>query len=102
MSSGRLAELVFCRMNMKLVPNDLLPECDATSGHETISAQLASVFEAVADIDEQEEAQRAALTLRAVENVEEEGCARAGDCSGCSSDDMPEDEAEIEWRVVVN
>jgi hypothetical protein len=51
----------------------------------------------VADIDKQEEAQRAALTLRAVGNVEEGGCAQAGDCSGCSSDVMPEDEAEIEW-----
>jgi hypothetical protein len=97
MSSGRLAELVFCRMNMKLVPNDLLQESEAISGHEMNSAQLASVFEAVADIDEQEETHRAALTLRAVGNVEEGGCARAGDRSGCSSDDMPEDEAEIEW-----
>jgi hypothetical protein len=84
-------------MNMKLVPNDLLPEGDDTIGHEMNSAQLASVFEAVADIDEQEEAQRAALTLRAVGNVEEGGCARAGDSSGCSSYDVPEDEAEIEW-----
>jgi hypothetical protein len=84
-------------MSMKLVPNDLLPEVDATSGHEMNSAQLASMFEAVADIDEQEEAQRAALTPHAVGNVEEGDCARAGDRSGCSSNDMPEDEAEIEW-----
>jgi hypothetical protein len=98
MGSGRLAELVYCRMNMDLVPNDFLPVSDGTeSGHEMLSAQLASVFEAVGDIDEHEEAQRAGLALKTIGDVEKDGKDQVANSSACSSYSMSENEAEIEW-----
>jgi hypothetical protein len=54
MHKGRLAKLVHARMNMHLVPCDQLTDMDLSEELD-MESMFASVFDVVADIDEQEE-----------------------------------------------
>jgi hypothetical protein len=56
MKKGMLAELVYARMNMHLLPHDQLPD-DAT---DLSSCNFESLFEAVCDWDDQQEVEEAA------------------------------------------
>jgi hypothetical protein len=55
-NKGRVAKLVHARMNMNLIPNDKLPEQSDVNLDELFN----SAFEAVADMDEEEEVALAA------------------------------------------
>jgi hypothetical protein len=91
MGNGRLAELVYCHMNMRLVPSKYLSEID---GEEFEQDLMASMFDVVATIDEQEEVEKAALALKTVGHVEGKIC---GEDVCMTPDSVSDDDVEIDW-----
>jgi hypothetical protein len=91
MGNGRLAELVYCRMDMRLVPNEYLSKID---GEEFKQDLMASMFDVVASTDEQEEVEKAALAFETVGHVEGKIC---GEDVCMTPDSVSVDDAEIDW-----